>query len=95
MRGLARARSVSDVILNVVYLSELLNEEVEKERKEGVCYLVTWLPFFCWFLLRLGILIISFIFVIIIEEKFLMINFILKSLIIYQTCILSYVLFYK
>lgn len=94
MRGLARARSVSDVILNVVYLSELLNEEVEKERGKGVCYLVTWLPFFCWFLLRLGILIISFIFVIIIEEN-LMINFILKSLIIYQTCILSYVLFYK
>lgn len=46
--------------------------------------------YFCWFLLRLGILIISFIFVTIIEEKFLMINFSLKSLIICRARISSY-----
>lgn len=61
-------------------------------RGERGSYLVTWSRFFCWFLLRLGILIISFIFVTIIEEKFLMINFSLKSLIICRAYI---VLFYR
>lgn len=93
MRGLARARSVADVILNVVYLSELLtlkwrSGERGGEERRGREF-VTWLRSFplVSFEVR-NFLIISFIFVIIIEEKFL--DLILKSLIIYRARVLSY-----